>query len=153
MRVPFEFSDGLRLHLSDEVGAHAFDTSQHPQMFLLAALTPIIFSTTFVIISITVAYSHSTNNTGRSYDLSVQVIPQVILPAGQIRLKELEAVDVVLLVLDPFELGQILADFIADGQLPVRCHNLVVLLVLELLLAQGVVASDLAALLLMAVDL
>lgn len=122
-------------------------------MFLLTALTPIIFSTTLVIISLTIANSHSTNNTGRPYDLSVQVIPQVILPAGQIRLKELEAVDVVLLVLDPFKLGQVLADFVADGELPVRGHNLVVLLVLELLLAQGVVASDLAALLLMAVNL
>jgi hypothetical protein len=51
------------------------------------------------------------------------------------------------------ELGHVLADVVADAELLVRGDDLVELLVLQLLPAQRVVALDLAALLLVGVDL
>ena len=68
-------------------------------------------------------------------------------------MKELEAIDIVLLILDSFEFSQIFTDLIAHRQLPVRSHYLVVLLIFQLLFAQWVVTSDLPTLLLMSVYL
>lgn len=68
-------------------------------------------------------------------------------------LEELEAVDVVLGLLDLLELGQVLAYVVAHAELAFCGHDFVKLLVLELLLAERVVALHLAALLLVGIYL
>lgn len=59
----------------------------------------------------------------------------------------------VLLVLDPFKLGQVFAYLVAHAELAFGCDDLIVLLILELLVAERVITGYLPALDLVGLDL
>lgn len=74
------------------------------------------------------------------------------LAAGKCALEELQAIKIVLRFLYLVEFGEVLANVVADAELALRRHDLVELLVLQLLSAERIVALDLAALLLVCID-
>jgi len=67
-------------------------------------------------------------------------------PTRKRGLEELETVGVVALFSELVEFGDLFADVVADVELAVNRHHLVILLVLQRLLTQRVVAHDSATL-------
>jgi len=74
-------------------------------------------------------------STSHNDSSSVELSPKITLPAREIRLEELKAIKILLLVLDSLKLGKVFTDLITDAKFPFRSDDLIVLLVFKLLLA------------------